>query len=75
MSENWYPAILTDCCTNCKRCFDFCTNNVFDICNDKVIVAYPEDCTFGCTKCESRCSEGALLYELNCEVAINNLSD
>jgi NAD-dependent dihydropyrimidine dehydrogenase PreA subunit len=66
MSENWYPVILTDCCTNCRKCYDICANNVFEIYNkDEVVVAYPEDCTFECTKCQSMCLEGALLYELN----------
>ena len=68
MSENWYPVILTDCCTNCRKCINFCINNVFDLYDSKVIVAYPEDCTFGCTKCQSKCPEDALLYELNFDI-------
>ena len=67
MSENWYPVISTDGCTNCEKCLDVCASSVFELNNSKVTVEYPEDCIFECRKCEGKCPEGALMYELDCE--------
>lgn len=63
MSAEWYPLIDRDKCNNCRACFDLCGCGVFEIFNDKVIVAYPEECIWECTKCEGKCPKDCIQYQ------------
>jgi NAD-dependent dihydropyrimidine dehydrogenase PreA subunit len=42
MSVSWYPEIDIDKCNNCRVCYDLSSCGVFEVVNDRVIVAYPE---------------------------------
>lgn len=63
MSANWYPVIDMEKCINCRECFDFCGCGVFEMLNDRVIVAYPEECIWECTKCGDKCPVDSIQYQ------------
>lgn len=63
MSEKWYPVIDSEKCTNCGECIVLCNSGVFEVINDKVVVAYTEECIWECTKCESKCLNDSILYQ------------
>lgn len=63
MSKSWYPIIDMEKCNNCKACYDLSTCGVFELFNDKVIIAYPEECLWECTKCEKICTKNSIQYQ------------
>lgn len=63
MSEDWYPQINTENCTECGECVSFCTHGVYDKSStQKPIVLQPEGCIDKCHGCGDRCSAGAITY-------------
>jgi TPP-dependent indolepyruvate ferredoxin oxidoreductase alpha subunit len=48
MSMSWYPVIDMEKCTNCRACYDLSNCGAFEIFNDRVIVAYPEEGIWEC---------------------------
>jgi NAD-dependent dihydropyrimidine dehydrogenase PreA subunit len=60
----WFPKIDYKKCKNCRSCFHFCAKGVYDIDleKNKVIVAHPEKCVFGCTACDKICPAHAISH-------------
>lgn len=65
MLEKWYPVINTEKCTNCGECVTLCNSGVLEVIGGKVIVKYPEDCVWECTKCGDKCPEGSIQYQIS----------
>ena len=63
MSVSWYPEIDIEKCNNCRACYDLSSCGVFEVVNDRVIVAYPEECTWECTKCGKICPKESIQYQ------------
>jgi len=63
----WYPTIFPDKCNGCAefekpRCIEFCPNGVFELREDKAIVANPHKCVNGCIACEPVCPKKAISF-------------
>lgn len=56
------PKVDLDKCTGCGTCADACPSEVFDIEDDKSVVARPDDCT-ECETCVDECPEEAISME------------
>ena len=56
------PKVDLDKYTGCGTCADVCPSEVFDIEDDKSIVARPDDCT-ECESCVDECPEEAITME------------
>ncbi|MFY9141211.1 MAG: 4Fe-4S binding protein [Thermacetogeniaceae bacterium] len=56
------PKVDHDKCTGCGTCADVCPSEVFDIEDDKAVVARPDDCT-DCETCVEECPEEAITLE------------
>ncbi len=51
-----------DKCTGCGTCVDVCPSEVFELENEKVKVAKPDDCS-DCESCVEECPEGCIVLE------------
>ncbi|HTY73968.1 MAG TPA: hypothetical protein VMD05_00190 [Candidatus Nanoarchaeia archaeon] len=68
----WFPTIYSDKCDGCAktgkpRCVEFCSNGVFELVNEKAVVAYPAKCgagikTFHCSACAPLCHKKAIVF-------------
>jgi NAD-dependent dihydropyrimidine dehydrogenase PreA subunit len=56
------PVIDYKKCTFQKKCAEVCPMNVFDVLEDKVVVARPKDC-INCKACEASCPVNAVVVE------------
>ncbi|WP_279145752.1 4Fe-4S dicluster domain-containing protein [Clostridium tyrobutyricum] len=64
MLISWYPTIDSQKCNNCKLCYDSSNCGVLELVDNKVIVAYPEECIWECTKCKRICPKENIKYQL-----------
>ncbi len=62
MSQNWYPIINEELCSNCSTCIDFCQNDVFSMGDFFPIVINPENCVEFCRGCAKICPSEAITY-------------
>ena len=62
VSERWYPIVDYDRCTDCRQCLEFCLFGVYDVENDRLTVAEPDNCKPGCPACARVCPEGAIMF-------------
>ncbi len=63
MSKNWYPIIDYEKCVSCFECVNFCPHKVFEIIDDKPVVANPLDCVDFCKGCsKGACPVDAISY-------------
>ena len=53
------PVVDVEKCTGCGTCASVCPSSVFEVRDDKAVVARPEDCV-GCRACEASCPQGAI---------------
>ena len=58
----WYPAIDADTCTGCGECFEFCSNNVFEMMDGQSVVKNPYNCVVGCSSCAKFCPVDSLSF-------------
>jgi NAD-dependent dihydropyrimidine dehydrogenase PreA subunit len=65
MSEKWYPIVDVDKCNDCRMCYDSSECGVFEVVDDRVVVAYPEECIWECTKCGDKCPKDCIQYEFS----------
>jgi NAD-dependent dihydropyrimidine dehydrogenase PreA subunit len=54
-----YPVVDEEKCVGCEECVDICPVDVFEMENEKSVVARPEDCE-ECESCVETCEEGAI---------------
>lgn len=62
MSEEWYPVINHELCTDCGACIEKCKNGVFDKNIVHPTVIYPDGCVTNCRGCQELCPSSALSY-------------
>jgi NAD-dependent dihydropyrimidine dehydrogenase PreA subunit len=62
MSKNWYPVINYNTCTTCGKCVEYCCNHVYQLENEKVMVANPDNCCEGEKCCESICPTESITH-------------
>ncbi len=53
------PQVDVSKCTGCGTCAEVCPAEVFDLAEEKSVVARPEDCT-ECETCVDNCPEEAI---------------
>lgn len=58
------PFVDQDKCRGCEECLEICPQRVFELCEMKAVVAYPDQCV-GCRSCEAVCEQGAITVEEN----------
>ncbi|MEM2920717.1 MAG: hypothetical protein QXF26_00180 [Candidatus Bathyarchaeia archaeon] len=63
----WYPVVFPERCDGCKgieipHCIQFCPKKVFEVRGEKVEVAHPLECIYGCNACELVCPRGAISF-------------
>ena len=57
-----HPVIDYSKCTVQKKCMEVCPMNVFELKDDKMVVARAQDC-IGCKACEANCPENAVVVQ------------
>ena len=58
----WYPTIISNKCTNCNICLDFCPHGVYSLDENAVKVENPYNCIVACNKCQSLCPTEAIAF-------------
>ncbi len=58
----YMPRISTKKCKQCGECIDVCPTDVFEVEEEKTVVANPADC-IGCESCISVCPEEAITLD------------
>ena len=61
-NERWYPVLDYELCTSCQQCLDFCLFGVYELQDDKVVVANPGKCKPGCPACARVCPQKAVMF-------------
>ena len=56
------PTVEEEKCVGCEECVDVCPTEVFEMENEKSVVAEPDEC-LGCESCVEVCEEGAITVE------------
>jgi len=58
----WYPAVDGDACIGCTLCFVTCGRGVYDMQDNKAVVANRMDCMVGCSTCATVCPVQAISF-------------
>ena len=58
----WYPTVHADACIGCTLCFATCGRGVYDMQDNKAVVANPMDCMVGCSTCATVCPVQAISF-------------
>lgn len=58
----WYPTIISDKCSKCGVCVEFCHKGVYVDGPDGPVVKYPYKCVVACTGCRDQCPAGAIEF-------------
>lgn len=56
------PTVDEEKCVGCEECVDVCPTEVFEMENEKSVVAEADEC-LGCESCVEVCEEGAITVE------------
>ena len=51
----WYPTVDVDTCIGCTLCYLSCGRGVYNMQDNKALVANPYDCMVGCSTCSTVC--------------------
>lgn len=58
----WYPTVDADTCIGCTLCYVSCGRGVYDMQDNKSVVANPYDCMVGCSTCATVCPVEAISF-------------
>jgi NAD-dependent dihydropyrimidine dehydrogenase PreA subunit len=58
----WYPKVDADACIGCTLCLATCGRGVYDMQDNKAVVANPMDCMVGCSTCATVCPVQAISF-------------
>lgn len=62
MAKNWYPIINEEDCIECGICTARCKKDVYDTTTMPPKVIQPDNCSFMCECCGSKCPVNAITY-------------
>ncbi len=58
----WYPTVDADTCIGCTLCYATCGRLVYEMQDNKAVVARPLDCMVGCSTCGTVCPVEAISF-------------
>jgi len=58
----WFPAVDADTCIGCTLCFATCGRGVYDMQENKAVVASALNCMVGCSTCGTVCPVQAISF-------------